>query len=99
MPLFLVNSEGVSFAMSFIWGLSTIATLIEPPDPPPPLSSSSPQPATPSPTNKAAINVAPTVRLMSPPSRGRELPRSLGANLLIALDYVGCQGSTCNLQR
>src|SRR3954471_4968886 len=97
MPLFLVNSEGVSFAMSFIWGLSTIATLIEPPDPPP-LSSSSPQPATPSPTNKAAINVAPTVRLMSPPSRGHGLPRSLGANLLIALDYVGCQGATRNLQ-
>jgi hypothetical protein len=31
MPVFEVKSEGVSFAMSFICGLSTIATLIEPP--------------------------------------------------------------------
>src|SRR4029453_8876835 len=91
MPDFLVNSEGVSFAMSFICGLSTMATLIEPPlDPPPPLSSSPPQPATPTPTNSAPINVARTVRRISPPS-GRERPKSLGANSLIALGYVGCQ--------
>src|SRR5204862_5020645 len=31
MPVWAVNSEGVSFAMSFICGLSTIATLIAPP--------------------------------------------------------------------
>src|SRR5436190_610500 len=31
MPVFAVNSEGVSLAMSFICGLSTMATLIEPP--------------------------------------------------------------------
>src|SRR5215211_3313533 len=66
MPDFLVKREGVSFAMSFIWGLSTMATLSEPPDPPPP-SSSPPQPAPPSPTNSAAIpiNVARTVPLIS----------------------------------
>ena len=34
MPVFSVNSFGVSFAMSFICGLSTMATLIEPPFPP-----------------------------------------------------------------
>src|SRR3954452_22884596 len=100
MPDFFVNSEGVSFAMSFIWGLSTMATLIEPPDPPPPLSSSPPQPATPSPTNSAAItiNVARTVPLISlllevagDRSRPVQAP-------LIALVYVGCQGLTPNLQ-
>src|SRR6266480_3254153 len=31
MWVFAVNSEGVSFAMSFICGLSTMATLIVPP--------------------------------------------------------------------
>src|SRR3954447_7567349 len=31
MCVFDVNSEGVSFAMPFIWGLSTMATLIVPP--------------------------------------------------------------------
>ena len=31
MPVLLVNSFGVSAAMSFICGLSTIATLIDPP--------------------------------------------------------------------
>src|SRR6188472_3364571 len=34
MPVFAVNSLGVNAAMSFICGLSTIATLIEPPFPP-----------------------------------------------------------------
>src|SRR4029453_17177065 len=96
---FLVNSEGVSFAMSFIWGLSTMATLIEPPlDPPPPLSSSPPQPATPSPKNSAAIKVARTVRLISAPPGGCGRPKQSGAGPLIALDYVGCQVQTHKLQ-
>src|SRR4051812_14701552 len=34
MPVFAVNSLGVSAAMSFICGLSTMATLMEPPLPP-----------------------------------------------------------------
>src|SRR5919198_3067197 len=33
MPVLAVNRDGVSFAMSFICGLSTMATLIEPPLP------------------------------------------------------------------
>src|SRR5215208_1562996 len=99
MPDFFVKSEGVSFAMSFICGLSTIATLIEPPDPLPPLSSSPPQPATPSPTNSAAItiNVARTVPLMSfllEVAGDRSHPDAIH---LIALTYVGCQGDYANL--
>src|SRR5436189_5768557 len=34
MPVFAVNSLGVNAAMSFICGLSTMATLMEPPFPP-----------------------------------------------------------------
>src|SRR6266545_3930313 len=34
MPVLAVNSLGVNAAMSFICGLSTMATLIEPPFPP-----------------------------------------------------------------
>src|SRR6266540_7385467 len=99
MPDFLVNSEGVSFAMSFIWGLSTMATLIEPrPDPPPPLSPP-PQPANTSPANSAAMNVARTVPLMFPLFLEVAGDRSSsGAGLLIALVYVGCQGLRPNLQ-
>src|SRR3954453_11717015 len=78
MPDFAVNSEGVSFAMSFICGLSTIATLIEPPLVPdagvPPLDalllvlelSEPPQPATTTPvtTRAAAADLRPIVRLI-----------------------------------
>src|SRR5215207_8003536 len=90
MPDFFVNSEGVSFAMSFIWGLSTMATLTAPlPDP---LSSSPPQPATTSPKNSAAINVARTVPLMALLLRGRGANEVVPVRFPYTLTYVGCQG-------
>jgi hypothetical protein len=65
MSVFLVNSSGVSFAMSFMYELSTMATFIEPPpEPPPSSSSSSPQPASTSPASSAAINPKRAVPLM-----------------------------------
>src|SRR6266536_1017259 len=106
MPVFAVKSEGVSLAMSFICGLSTMATLIEPPfvlvsdagvpplvDPdllPPP-----PQPAATTPTtaSTAAADLRPIVPLISLPScvvGGQRDPSAMHG--LIPLVYVGCQG-------
>src|SRR6266516_3976217 len=76
IPVFLVNSEGVSFAMSFICGLSTMATLIEPPfvpdaGVPPPVDADlllePPQPVATTPTtaSTAAAHRGPIVPLIS----------------------------------
>src|SRR2546421_7455963 len=77
MPIFAVNSEGVSFAMSFICGLSTMATLIAPPfvpdaGVPPPvdpdlLLEPPPQPVatTPMTASTAAADRSPIVPLIS----------------------------------
>src|SRR5882757_4907245 len=77
MPVLEVNSEGVSFAMSFICGLSTMATLIEPPFVPdagvPPLLDDlvlllePPHPVATSPTtaSTSAADLKPKVRLIS----------------------------------
>src|SRR5687767_9797071 len=94
MPDLLVKSSGVRSAMSFICGLSTMATFSEPPPDPPPSSSSSPQPASTSPTSSAAIDprrTIPFIDLLLLHGRGR--PRSSDLRL-IALDCVGCQAET-----
>src|SRR6266540_319956 len=70
MPVLAVNSEGVSFAMSFICGLSTIATLIACLPPPeagdPPLFEPPPQPATTTPTTANSAHPRRRVPLMDP---------------------------------
>src|SRR4051812_36640747 len=60
MPVLAVKSDGVSFEMSFICGLSTIATLIvfDLLDEPPPLSEL-PQPAAIAPIVASTANVQP----------------------------------------
>src|SRR6476620_8423500 len=101
MPVLEVNSEGVSFAMSFICGLSTIATLIDPPLEPVPEAgdplvdelSEPPQPATTIPTAAtAAIDPRRRARLMDALlllSTQRTQVLRIGA--LITLVCVGCQ--------
>src|SRR6266576_3485690 len=110
MPVFAVNSDGVSFAMSFICGLSTMATLIEPPFDPPPEAGDPPedelleppQPATTTPTtaSTAATDPRRRVRLMDPPppacTRGTEFHRTCG---LITLVCVGCQAGSADFRR
>src|SRR4051794_15072935 len=89
MPVFAVKSEGVSFAMSFICELSTMATLIEPPfvpdaGVPPPLELlldllEPPQPTATVPTtaSTASADPRPIVRLISSPLGDRRADRSL----------------------
>src|SRR6266536_1141779 len=109
MPVFAVNSLGVSAAMSFICGLSTMATLIEPPfpvpeaedplEPPDEFELSEPPPPQPAAIPATTANTAAT-------DQGRRVPlicsllllqRGGGCppqpNALIALVYVGCQAN------
>src|SRR5438552_9950152 len=111
MPVFDVNSEGVSFAMSFICGLSTMATLSEPPfdvdaavpplvllvlEPPPP----QPTATTLTMASTATADPRPIVRLISHSPcfarRAQDTRRNVG---LIAWVYVGCQGPRCMAQQ
>src|SRR5438552_1665892 len=100
MPVFAVKSFGVSEAMSFICGLSTIATLMVPPffEPeagdPPEFELEPPQPtipprtattATADPRRRVPLIVLPLLRLGQ---RGGSHP-SATEGPLIALVYVG----------
>src|SRR4051794_30283385 len=106
MPVFAVKSFGVSDAMSFICGLSTMATLIEPPlelvaGDPPELSEPPPQPTATAPVtaSRAAADPSRRVPLISSLlrlHRGGDVPPRPSA--LIALIYVGCQVGLSVLQ-
>src|SRR3954453_9879846 len=101
MPVFAVNSLGVSPAMSFICGLSTMATLIEPPfddvaGDPFELFEPPPQPTATAPTtvSKAAADPrrrVPFISSSSPPAwtPRRELPPRPRSTYTLV--YVGCQ--------
>src|SRR3954470_21749750 len=90
--------------MSFICGLSTMATLIVPPlafelvEPPPP----PPQPATTIPTTTTSTAVAvqrplvPLISVSSPPNGAHDLLSECGTYTLV---YVGCQGAVSVAER
>src|SRR3954447_17727665 len=108
MPVLEVNSEGVSFAMSFICGLSTIATLIDPPLEPVPEAgdplvdelSEPPQPATTIPTAAtAAIDPRLRARLMASPPAFDAETQVLRIGGLITLVCVGCQARYLQFRR
>src|SRR2546423_433338 len=105
MPVFAVNSEGVSFAMSFICGLATMARLIGPPFvpdagvPPPPddllslLEPPHPVAIAPTTASTATADQRPIVRLISLSSSSIGGQRTSLRNAgLITWVYVGCQG-------
>src|SRR6188472_3484755 len=110
MPVLDVNSEGVSFAMSFICGLSTIATLIDPPLEPVPEAgdpldveelSEPPQPAITAPTTAITAPTDPVrhVPLMDLLLLGRRGRSSSAVGRLITLVCVGCQGQSGDFRR
>src|SRR4051812_39112973 len=109
MPVLEVNSEGVSFAMSFICGLSTMATLIEPPLVPvagEPLEDEDdllelPQPTATAPTTAISAPIDPrrNVPLMDLLLLGRRGRNSSTVGALITLGCVGCQVLTRTFRR
>src|SRR6185436_10333005 len=109
MPVLAVNSEGVNAAMSFICGLSTIATLIEPVpeagvplapelellEPPPPQPAAITQA-----TATAVADERRTVPLMVLSSCfNAEVGIPPQPIALIALVYVGCQATRPTIRR
>src|SRR3954447_26326685 len=110
MPVLEVNSEGVSFAMSFICGLSTMATLMEPPLAAPvagePLEDEDdllelPQPTATAPTTAISAPIDPrrNVPLMDLLLLGRRGRSSSAVGALITLVCVGCQALTHTFRR
>src|ERR1044071_9449333 len=100
MPVLAVNSEGVSFAMSFICGLSTIATLISPPfvagDPPDDeLFEPPPQPTTTAATTAQNAATDPGRRVpgmrISPPAQPQKARSFRKKTQFYRLDYFVCK--------
>src|SRR3954468_5673580 len=101
MPVLEVNIEGVSFAMSFICGLATMATLIDPPFDPVPEAGEPldvfvwlpPQPTAIAPTtaNDAATDPRRRVPFMLSPPAWTQRTEFLRVGATYMLVCVGCQ--------